>query len=676
MKKHPRASFPLGFSVAEISVALAVGSLVALGGAYVLTTSTQTQVTISAQNELNNEHLLALQKVRNKQEILSRLGLNTPQAQACFGRSGTATCEAFSVPSPMSTNQQINSYFAAGSATFVNTVTYRVNCSAQRCTHLEFNLQTELDPTYSAQRKMVASRRVSQVNVPGSILFSRAEYDFSCLNGTNKLLERIDHETLRATCKAIQVPMDCTLPLAGFGSATAACQTMENQTCGGMGFSSLGVFASQSSCNPGGTSAAAPPPAPIPTTTVPPATTTTVPCPVGTGLAGLGGPHGSRPECKCATAGTVWDTGSSTCATPSTCAPNYSATSLGPAGFSIVGAVPPLTCFCPASYTNTGIGASHSTYGGCKCPMADHFINASGSCATCPTSAKPITSSPAPLGQSLPAPNNECKCPGADEYYSSGLGCSSCATVYPGSVLVGTGGAGATVSASGGNCACKNATEIWNASTSRCEVPAPPPSGRTIACYFHAYLCASPNRPWDCDHHGIQGYYPGPTLPSGVMSCPANRVPCPLVGNEVEPIWTDDPRAAECPGATTTTPPPSACINDGQPADLSRNFGGCCNGQYFMQGNAGPGDGMGGGNAGGFSFYYICGPSNILPPGFVPPNITAANSCCGGNSNPNPFVADSEDCTSAVLGPLGCDYGGYFKGVCPQNADGTCGPWK
>jgi hypothetical protein len=239
----------------------------------------------------------------------------------------------------------------------------------------------------------------------------------------------------------------------------------------------------------------------------------------------------------------VWDTVSSSCATPSTCAPNYSATSLGSAGFNIPGATPPLTCFCPSSFINTGIGVSHGTYGGCKCPTAEHFINSGGSCATCPTAAKPTSSSPPPLGQTLPAPNSECGCPGVDEYYSNGLGCTSCSTTYPGSVRVGTGGAGATVTPSSGNCVCKNANETWNTATNGCEAPTTEP----LACIPEGGNCmAAPERccPGLVCHGEDFGSRPGggetswqgvfcvpkeelPVLPTGGSAAPPTTIACP-----------------------------------------------------------------------------------------------------------------------------------------------------
>lgn len=266
----------LGYSLVGLLVAVALGTVVCLGAAYVMTRSQYTATFASLQSELDRLHYLSLQKARNLAYIRQQLGLpDNASLQSCFAQQKSTTCNSFAGTKEIPKEATSKTGFDKN---LDSEIAVTSECANDVCQQVKVTVNTTYDtpPTQTQQGGMTIvsySPRHTVVYYPAFVIAPPTGIDYGC--AFNQIMTGVNAGDLTAICTPVSGNLTGGNPLSNFGdsSPTPSTQAPGNTTCGPNQFvAQAGIFAGQTVCQTV-TNISVPPPPPV--VTLPPPTTTT-----------------------------------------------------------------------------------------------------------------------------------------------------------------------------------------------------------------------------------------------------------------------------------------------------------------------------------------------------------------------------------------------------------------
>ncbi len=259
-----------GFSLIELMLGLAVSVAVSLSGAYIAVQASKVNTSTSLQSELNQEHLIALQQLKDIEGLLQvpqgrENGLignaaRVAEVESCFSkltqRANGTSCSTLNMAELTdAVDFEFNSCLGVA-CNFTHRLEYRIGCPATEsvCSKIELRLTTTLRQEVADQKQFYAKARVSNIAVSSQALENnRAQIDFACANASG-VVTGILFNRLEAVCNGyVNNGTSCANngdPLRDLEN-NRSCQAMVSAETCTLGFKDLSLFQSSSTCNPG-----------------------------------------------------------------------------------------------------------------------------------------------------------------------------------------------------------------------------------------------------------------------------------------------------------------------------------------------------------------------------------------------------------------------------------------
>lgn len=272
-----------GMSLAEVVAASAVSSIIAIGSAGLIAQSRNIANFGEFQTNLDSRHTLNVQKVKNMDVFLSKIGLlgvaTSTSANNCFKRKGTS-CDSlppvgFEVPpgaavpalfehdpdgaGPLPPIPDVINGLSSDNLIFMS-VTYSVDCDPTKCNKIVIRVETRpsapadcagCDGTAQA-RGLNGKLRLTELTIPTSYLADKRSIDFTCATG-GEILTKVDYKDLAGVCDNYQATtVVCSggaVPPSSYGSATPGCYSLANSGVCANGVKVMGPLTGQPVCN-------------------------------------------------------------------------------------------------------------------------------------------------------------------------------------------------------------------------------------------------------------------------------------------------------------------------------------------------------------------------------------------------------------------------------------------
>lgn len=253
-----------GYSLVELLVSFAIGSIVILTSAVVIISGFKMERQTSHQSTINNIHMYTLQTINNQNFIHSIISSDASLTPilACLEQEGIG-CEGYNNQELILPNEhngiKINEQFTAtgGDCKTTNcfikkSVTIKSICTDPKaCEKLVVQVKTEfLQKSESSKLR----DHFTEFQITARSHQQRGQIDFSCASASSpqKFIQAINFKNLKANCEALpDIKVSCTrsTPLAGIGELVALdCSETIQASCTD-GIASVGLFKGEFGCS-------------------------------------------------------------------------------------------------------------------------------------------------------------------------------------------------------------------------------------------------------------------------------------------------------------------------------------------------------------------------------------------------------------------------------------------
>lgn len=240
-----------GFSLVGLLTAVGITAIVALGAAYILSSSQNVSSFGNLQSEIDRMHYLNLQLARNPSFIMKQPGFEKNGVlYKCLQHSPPAGTDCTKLRAPASYVSSSSQSSRGGLQKNISSViAFQPNCKMpQYCDSVSITTLTSFKPDTSQVRMNFQDRKAVSI-IPGYVLVPMTGFNFNCVL-TQGLITKLNYGSSQAVCQPLTGTLSTTTePLANFGPLTPpTVQPMTNLNCGANGFSSIGSFQDQAGC--------------------------------------------------------------------------------------------------------------------------------------------------------------------------------------------------------------------------------------------------------------------------------------------------------------------------------------------------------------------------------------------------------------------------------------------